>query len=75
MSKLTVFTMRLRGFYRDTATFWVDELRDEATIPLGGGWLNESHCFDDIYRVTIEPIGNDRAERMEKVVSEWLRIG
>ena len=70
MSEPTVLTMRLRGFYRDTATFWVDELSDEATIPLGGGWLDEPHCFDDIYRITIEPMGNDRAERMERVMGE-----
>lgn len=63
-------TMRLRGFSYGTATLWCDETRGECVIPLGGGWLDEPHRFGDVYRITVELLGNDRDERMARMDEE-----
>lgn len=59
--------MRLRGFERRTAILWDDGEHAECRIPMRWGWLDLPHAYDDVYRVTIEYVGNDRAERMARL--------
>lgn len=65
--------MRLRGFEYRTAILWDDVEHAECRITMRGGWLDLPHAYDDLYRVTIEHVGNDRAERMALLEKE--RIG
>lgn len=62
--------MRLRGFEYRTAILWDDKERAECRFPMREGWLDLPHGYDDLYRVTIEFIGNDRAERMARLEGE-----
>lgn len=62
--------MRLRGFEYRTAFLWDDDEHAECRFPMREGWLDLSHAYDDLYRVTIEYVGNDRAERMARLEEE-----